>query len=331
MTAISVASVKLTNPKSLVVLAVDCATANRLKVSRHVLCDLVDQWVPIDVPEGDHHWRSRFLKTCLGGVIDGPFLFLDSDTLVRQSLAPVFDVSADIGAACNNSLPQRDQQEWIGDTRTAESMGWSFSPNAYLNSGVIYFSGSPAARNFAAQWHDRWLESSRTTRNHRDQPAFNYVLATAPVRTAVLEDTFNAQICYAPGAVTFDAAVWHFYLSSENPELTVFSDLLSHTKSTSFVNLMKRTRPVLSRRVPWTADSSTAHIQDTLWSAYRLGVRLRPSELALLLRSRCDWRNLLMAWCCACRLQNQACLSVLRTAPVLKRRLGLVWGRKNGM
>lgn len=317
MTAISAVSVKLSNPKSPVVLVTDQATANELKVKRHVLLNIVDELLVVHVPDGDRSWRSRFLKTSLGFNIEGPFLFIDADTLVRSNVAEICAPSHDMAAAKNHSSKDRHSQIWSGHREILARMGWEQGDRDYLNSGIIYYSGSAASRAFAEAWHASWLQSAAHTGTHVDQLAFNHVIGLELCRCGVLPDSCNAQVLAAP-EVAFDAAVWHFFSSIEDTSRTVFTDLVQSARTLSAKRLECAVARAVKRRIPWTLETAPYLLETSLLEAYRSGQKLRWSELTLLLRLCGTRKNYLLAACAGVGLSDQRFVELLRKAVALK-------------
>jgi predicted homoserine dehydrogenase-like protein len=61
----------------------DAASGRALAKSSERLLAEVDKVVVSETPAGSPEYRNRHAKTRLRQLIEGPFLFLDSDTLVR--------------------------------------------------------------------------------------------------------------------------------------------------------------------------------------------------------------------------------------------------------
>lgn len=75
MTRVSVASLRLTNPRVRIDLVCDPVSEPAM---RAVGDPLLDEVVVCDAPPGGAAFRNRFVKTRLRAAVDGPFLFLDS-------------------------------------------------------------------------------------------------------------------------------------------------------------------------------------------------------------------------------------------------------------
>ncbi|MEB3330941.1 MAG: hypothetical protein VKI83_00395 [Synechococcaceae cyanobacterium] len=241
MTQVSAATLRLTNPGAVIRVVVDPASAAALRSQRHGLLELLDGLEERPVPEGFAATaRNRWLKTQLRLLLEGPFLFLDSDTVVREPIGGLIPsgAAADLAAAANNSQEEPAQQIWEDDADALRRLGWSeplralaaaAAPAAsgmpaalpYCNGGVLGYADSPGAHAFARCWHQLWLEGLERLGRPRDQPALNTAIQRSGVRLQPLPARCNAQY-KANLAVLRDAAIWHSYASFGEAPLTLF-------------------------------------------------------------------------------------------------------------
>lgn len=296
MAAVSGTSVKLSNKRAKVVVATDTGTRELLEERQHLLLKIVDEWVFIHVPKGERRWRSRFLKTSLAFHIQGPFLFLDADTLVRGSIDEVFLLSSDLAAATNESTTDLSKQIGERHRKILNLLSWPIGDRDYFNSGVIFFSGSMASYKFAKAWHAAWLYYAEVTQSYEDQLAFNHALNLQNVTVEPLPDTYNAQISPAP-EVAYDATIWHFYsttIESYGSLLTKLVRIANHKPAKYLPSAVSRE---LEKRFPWTLKSQPYHVEVSIWDAVRRGARLRWSEVALLIWVCPSGKNMLFLAC----------------------------------
>src|SRR5262249_34810753 len=163
-TQISVESIRISNPSLRVVVVADALSGRALKNSCYPLLNEIDELVIYDTPEGNKEYCSRHLKTRLRNLIEGPFLFIDSDTLVRGDLSPIFSLDTDIAAAGNGSRDEFSEQLYEPDARTMALMKWPVSKQTFLNGGVLFYNDTANARRFASLWHQKWLEAAEEQR-----------------------------------------------------------------------------------------------------------------------------------------------------------------------
>jgi len=249
MTRVAVASIRLTNPDVTTCICCDTETDRACKKARDPLQDEVDQWLPQRTPPGSANFRNRFIKTKLRNTLEGSFLFLDSDILVRGDLTPLFDLDTDIAGARNHSLEEHSEQIVKRDTDSLQEMGWTVRPDVYINGGVLLYRDTEGAHRFSDEWHHRWLQCFRVRNSHRDQPALNSALEATQASLHILPDQYNAQFKRNPIAIQ-DAVLWHYYAANiEKKPDTQFEilirDLMEGTslESTRVENLIRASHP----------------------------------------------------------------------------------------
>lgn len=253
MTRASAVSVRLSNPGLPIVLAVDAQTDRDLQAAGDPLLGVVDERVVVPTVETDRLLVNRSVKLQLRSVLAGDLLFLDSDTLVRGSLAPVLGADAEVAGARNHSRPVRSEQVSARDQRALEALGWATRPEAYVNGGLLLMRDTPAARAFAEDWHARWLLTRERCNDHRDQPSLNAALQAMAARFCLLEDRFNAQFRPTPG-VASGAVVWHYYASRAKHPLTGFELLVERVLGGTPLE-ESTVRKLLELDVPWHAEN----------------------------------------------------------------------------
>jgi hypothetical protein len=219
MTRISILSLRHFNSSCRVTVALDSDSLVKLSVKKDPLLNEADNVIEISTPNGDAQFRNRFVKTSLGFRVEGPFLFMDSDTLVRSEISEIFTPNADIKGSLNHSQRNTSWQVNDKDTDTLALMEWKHWHGKYINGGLIYYSGSGCSQQFGRLWHSNWLDSYKRTGSSKDQPALNATLAMLNPSFDLLPFTFNAQIKYNTLAA-YDASIWHYYSSYNSPPIT---------------------------------------------------------------------------------------------------------------
>lgn len=213
MTRVSLATVRLTNPEARIAIACDHLTYAALQACGSPLLHEADELHGFRTPEGPPTFRNRFVKTQLRLLLSGPFLFLDSDTVVRQPLTALLAIQADIAAARNHSADRFEAQIWTEDQANLEAMGWQVR-EPYVNGGVIWYGDTSGAHRFGEAWHAGWVASVAKTGRYRDQPSLNHALWTCgECALEILPHLWNAQIGFRPDLAP-SARVWHLYSST---------------------------------------------------------------------------------------------------------------------
>ena len=89
-TLISVYSARLHNPYADILVVTDNATANTIKGGRAEIKKYLSDIVVVDIPaEYNNMQKSRYIKTNLRKFVEGDFLYIDSDTVIAESLAEI--------------------------------------------------------------------------------------------------------------------------------------------------------------------------------------------------------------------------------------------------
>jgi hypothetical protein len=226
MTRLAIASVRITNATPHITVVCDPVSDGAMRRAKDPLLDEADEWLVAESPHGSATFRNRFIKTRLREVLEGPFLFLDSDILVRCDLSELFAITDDFAAARNHSCADRQGQVGQQDVQVLDALGWRTRTDLYVNGGVLFYADTAAARTLSAEWHRLWHISHSQCGGYRDQPALNAALARTEVAFSILSDRFNAQF-WANPSVAGNACIWHFYSSATDRRATPFETLVA--------------------------------------------------------------------------------------------------------
>jgi hypothetical protein len=271
MTRVSLATVRLTNPTARIEIACDQQTHQALQATGSQLLREADATYGFPTPDGTPTFRNRFVKTQLRLLLSGPFLFLDSDTVVRKPLTPLLNLQADIAAAPNHSADTLAGQIWSEDQANLDTMGWQVR-EPYVNGGVIWYADTPGAHRFAEAWHRNWLANVECTGRYRDQPALNHALsADAEIQCHALPHCWNAQIGMKP-ELAEEALIWHIYSSTGLGIQDRFSYCCQRA-------LEGRSRNLPNRAISGLVKASTPEQKPSLASQLRSQLKTRLQSL----------------------------------------------------
>ncbi len=274
MMRLSIATVRFTNPDAVVEVLVDQESLDDLQAAGSRLLEEVDHVHACAVPPGPAALRSRHLKTSTRTVVQGAFLFLDADTIVRKPLCAEWSDVADVAACPNYCRDSLHDQLGADEAAYIAAMGWPV-PSSYVNSGVVYFADSPRAHAVGRLWHECWTAGVQRTGRRIDQPAFNHAVQASGAELCLLPHGWNSQIVRAP-ATARDASIWHYYQSCERAADTWFAieaQRLSHEQPVE----QSVVRRLVGADLPWPTDS---WIQRTV-----VGMMMRRGELTPLMSS----------------------------------------------
>ena len=250
MTRVSAASLRMTNPGAKIAVACDAETDRAVRAAKDPLRGEVDEWLAFETPPGEAAFRNRFLKTSLRERISGEYLFLDSDTIVRDDLAPIFRMPGDFAAAPNHSRENISGQIWAGDLATLAEMQWAIRPTLYVNGGVMRVSESEGAHRLYRLWHEKWQASYRRLHKPNDQPSLNAAICESRIECARLPVRFNSQIGACPVTMR-DAAIWHYNSSLEWQNHSHIDERIQQAVRSDSVDLAKL-RNLMRTQVLWT-------------------------------------------------------------------------------
>jgi hypothetical protein len=228
MTFISASCVRRLHRAARITILMDVDTYNMPIREPFDVRGLADHLVRVEVGLDGPAPRSRFLKTSMRQLVDGAFLFLDSDTLPIRPFREIFETTASMSAAFDRNIenPEPHFPEFAG--RLLSEVGWTNPLPNYYNAGVIHFSDQDESRALGVEWHRRWRLLYERFREHRDQPALNSAIHALDIHPRVFPIQYNAMVGVA-ARFAHKAKIFHFYTSSGKPrEGTLLDHLVKH-------------------------------------------------------------------------------------------------------
>lgn len=115
--------------------------------------------------------RSRWMKTTLREIIEGDYLYLDTDTVVCADLSYVDNFDFELGMVLdgNIGLKQSIFKEWV-ITQMQEIYNIDVSDETqYFNSGVVFVRDCKLTHRFYKLWNEQWIYSFSHFNKIRDQ------------------------------------------------------------------------------------------------------------------------------------------------------------------
>lgn len=216
---LSVASARQHNADAYIELVVDETTSKTLIVSRAKIKDYIDNLHVVSLPKEYSKMEcSRHLKTNLRNIVEGDYLFLDTDTIICDSLDKTDLFQCDICAAKESnryaSLSLDGSDSAIYMYRLAESVGIQdqIINQPYFNSGVIYAKDTETAHKLYTNWHNNWQEF-RKKGLKTDQTAFCLANVQTNKPIVHLDDIWNCQILKDGINSIENAKIIHYFYS----------------------------------------------------------------------------------------------------------------------
>ena len=213
-TYVSMLSLKHVSPNAYITLLVDDETD---KNNRNHFFDSIKQLTSeYKVVQLDKNMpsvaKSRFLKTTMRQIIEGDFLYVDSDTIWASPINEA-DFTFDIMGVLDGNCFLEDNP--VRDYIQSVCQKTNFLPKSkyYVNGGVMYSKDTPFSHEFFKKWHDNWLISSKDG-CFVDQPSLNALISeTASPEAVLLPGMYNAQITFS-WDYFFNAKIIHYFTYS---------------------------------------------------------------------------------------------------------------------
>jgi hypothetical protein len=251
MTAVAVASCRLTNPSARVTLVTDRSVEEINSAASSYLRGHADRLIAVDAPGATPLERSRYLKCNLRELVDGRFLFLDSDTLIFRDLSKIEGLDCDIAAAPDLNEMGREYLCKSGASGHFSPVRWEMPETTYLNAGAIFFSDTPASYAVGRNYVKSWQAYRAVTGRFNDQPAFNRAIHTSNARVECLPLAYNAQILMNPITAKGAAIVHYFSGDFACRNDTIAHVLAKELQATGVLEQSRLLEKILAGN-PWT-------------------------------------------------------------------------------
>lgn len=210
---VSVWSLKNYNPEAYITILVDQNTYKTLTDKRSRLIDIVNEIKKIETPSKYTSWQSsRDIKTNIRKYIKGDFLFIDTDTVICDSLSDIDSIDSELAIVPDFHTSFKDypfRGYILDEVKRLFNQDVSNVEN-YFNSGVIYAKDTPAVHHFFEQWHNNWKYSALEKNNPKDQPALLKTNADEGQIIKILDGNYNCQIAASIRFLT-RAKIIHFF------------------------------------------------------------------------------------------------------------------------
>lgn len=162
------------------------------------LCSLITEILTVPVPdEFNAKLRSREIKTTVRQHIRGPYLFIDTDTIVCTQLDYVDSLACSVAAVKEFNMTVRENPYGDLVLRNAKNIfDLDISPDeTFFNSGVMYVADDERAHRLYEEWHTNWRFSALQKGNSQDQPSLLKADHDLGHVISELPDELNCQPC----------------------------------------------------------------------------------------------------------------------------------------
>lgn len=239
-TLLSMYSAKYHMPDAHIILLIDDKTAQTLVGPRKNILQYVDELieVPIDA-KYNKKIRSRLLKVSIYDYVTSNFLFIDSDTLICDSLTQLENEKAPISAVFDCHQLLRNHHLKKDFLKVLYKI--TATPNldsGYFNSGVLFVNKTNSAQSFFTTWKENYLRHLSITT--QDQPTFELTREQYNLQIKELDGTYNCQILTTIRYLR-KIKILHYFASNKNNLskgacLLANSTLFTQIKSTGIIS-----------------------------------------------------------------------------------------------
>jgi hypothetical protein len=221
------------NQNAFITVLMDKKTKNYLSKNNNTYEAIVTETQVIDVPEIlNQKESSRWIKTSIGNIVSGDFLFIDCDTIICDKLDCVFSNEIITGAVLDTHVPLSKhylEKEFKNDNKL---LGFTapFESDFYFNGGLLFCRDTPQAKIFFEKWHLLW-NKSKEMGNSQDMPSLNQANFEMGNIIKELDGIWNCQISNNGLPFLNNAKIIHYYatsiLSFQSPYLLASMDILA--------------------------------------------------------------------------------------------------------
>lgn len=235
----SIFSARYWNKQAQIILLVDNLTDKLLIGKRAEILNYISQKivVPFDDNSLSAMYRSRWIKTSVRQLIDGDFLFIDSDTIIQYPLESIDNFDCEIGAVLESHLKVFEYCESLYNHAYNVTKLVNVDINeekVYYSSGVMYVKDSSATHQLYELWHKYWSESFDNGLPI-DQPALAKANRDCGHLVRQINDTYNCILFTQPPFYP-NAHILHI-AAYKNPSFLFEKHTLNYVKENGLNNV----------------------------------------------------------------------------------------------
>lgn len=211
---ISIYSLRKWNSDTKVEIVIDNRTDESLKGKRETILRYIDNKIVVPFEDcWSNHERSRLLKTNLRNIVEGDFLFIDTDTVIVGSLSDIDDCEYNIACVPDKHVPISQHSHRANIDNGARIMGWHVDDDLkYYNSGVVFVRDNDFTHKFWSRWNELWKEHRRQMKS--DQPSFARTNEEFGYPIQELDGTWNCQVVENGLKYLQEAKIIHYFASN---------------------------------------------------------------------------------------------------------------------
>ncbi|MDR0513095.1 MAG: hypothetical protein LBG93_08355, partial [Treponema sp.] len=219
---LSITSLRLKTPDAFVVLLIDEITKETLIDKRAEILKAIDELKVIKLDARfNKHARSRWLKTSMRQIVEGDFLYIDSDTIIAEDLSVINNLDIEIGAVLEDHTYLAEYMRYrpsrlkvIKNMFKVRNFNYGFDFKIYFNGGVFFCRDSKTGHDFFNEWHKLWLQCFELNLLN-DQASLNQANFNLGNPIKELDGIWNCQLIH-DGALRYlhTAKIIHYFSTS---------------------------------------------------------------------------------------------------------------------
>lgn len=192
----SIYSLRLYEPERKVIVICDQLTADYINSYKNLACKISHIIVAdIDSKYNTPKLRSREIKTSIPNFVSGPFLYIDTDTVICGSLNYIDNLSCDVAGVPEGHIEFSKnifRKNILANIKNLFNYDASSHPH-WINGGVIYSSGNENSVRFYKHWHDNWEYTTFNKGISQDMPSLLMAEVKSGILLQELEGYYNSQ------------------------------------------------------------------------------------------------------------------------------------------
>ncbi len=211
---ISVFSLRKYNEDAKVIIVCDKDTNSSLVGKRAIIKEYASEIVEVTISnEFDKTQKSRFLKTNLRNIIDGDYLYIDTDTIICESLEEIDELDCEIGAVkeYNKHSVLTKDNAWACSLAEKAGLQQEILGCPYFNSGIMYVKDTKSNHKLYTIWHQCWkdyLQKGLST----DQTALCFANNLCGYIIKHIDNIWNCQVAEIEGKKCVSVArIIHYF------------------------------------------------------------------------------------------------------------------------
>src|SRR5208337_308040 len=165
MTYASVQFLRYAHPEAQIICLCDAQSHRALESMRHPLLEAVDRAEPVVTPDGSAGHRNRFIKTQMRQIVQGDFVYFDSDTVVVDCIDEMFACPAPMAGIPNFSGTGDPSEICAKERDVFAIMGWPLPRRPFINGGVLLLRDPNIKNHYSKNNYKKMRQMSEQARD----------------------------------------------------------------------------------------------------------------------------------------------------------------------